>query len=423
MKKIKILLAVALGAFLTGCYNDFETPAVKVWQEEEVEAMGLTRISIAEVKEKFTEIYGGLSKTGVNKSWADTKSIKFGKAYPGEDKFGSLADGTYFWEEAANYYVKGKVISSDEEGNIYKSLYLWDDGEWAGQPGAAIEFRLSGTLYSTYQLDLDTKESTWVYVLLKDLYLGNYRMMLSIGAAPTCSYNVVKELKFYANSNIDLPQQVSAHVLPGDRCMLEPEDILTVDASDYQTKLGDKATIEAALGRLVQFNGIKVRYAGVKNQDGVTNPAIKSGSYDNIYPSWLCTDVRPTVTQPWYYLAYNVDNDKLYGSLLISYVDEPTITSQRGVYSVRTSAYSRFGTKPVPKDGEEGSVLGIFAIYAQQSDFSGTANDYAQYQITLNRHKDLGFSELLDTAWIEANTPAESYDPPISDDTLMDDFD
>lgn len=421
MKKIKILLAVALGAFLTGCYNDFDTPAVKVWQEEEVEAMGLTRISIAEVKEKFNEVYGGLSRTGVNKSWSDTKSIKFGTAYPGEDKFKS--EGTYFWEESANYYIKAKVISSDEEGNIYKSLYIWDDGEWAGKPGAAIELRLCGTLYTTYQLNLDTKESTWVYVLLKDLYLGNYRMMLSIGDAPTCSYNVVKELKYYGNSNIELPQKVSEHVLPGDRCMLEADDILTVDASNYLEKLGTPATIEAALGRLVQFKGIKVRYAGVKNQDGVTNPALKSGSYDNIYPSWLCTDVRPTVSQPWYYWAYSVDNDKLYGSVLITYAAAPTITSERGVYSVRTSGYSRFGMKPAPKDGAEGDVLGIFAIYAQQSDFSGTANDYGQYQITVSRHKDLGFTDLLDPAWIEANTPAESYNPPVADDTAEGDFD
>lgn len=422
MKKIKILLAVALGAFLTGCYNDFETPAVKVWQEEEVQAMGLTRISIAEVKAKFTDVYKGISKTGVNKSWADTKSIKFGTAYPGEQKFES--EGTYFWEEAANYYIKGKVISSDEEGNVYKSLYIWDDGKWAGQPGAAIELKLSGTLYSTYQLNLDTKESTWVYVRLKDLYLGNYRMMLSIGYAPTCSYNVVKELKFYANSNIELPQQVSACVLPGERCMLEGDDILIVDEDNYQTELGSAAKIEAALGRLVYFKNIKVRFAGVKNQDGVTNAALKSGSYDNIYPSWLCTDVRPTVSQPWYYMAYNVDNDKLYGSLLVSYADAPTITSERGVYSVRTSAYSRFGTKPVPNDGTVVNVLGLFAIYAQQSTFAGNADDYAQYQITLNRYKDLECPEdsLLDPAWIEANTPDDSYNPPIADDTVEGDF-
>lgn len=30
------------------------------------------------------------------------------------------------WPEASKYYIKGKVISSDRQGNIYKSLYIYD---------------------------------------------------------------------------------------------------------------------------------------------------------------------------------------------------------------------------------------------------------------------------------------------------------
>lgn len=415
MKKIKILLAAALGAVLAGCYNDFETPAVNVWDDSEIEAMGLTQISIADVKAKFNQDWGGLSKTGVNKSWGDTKTVKFGEPGPGEAEFAS--EGTKFWKEAANYYIKGKVISSDEEGNIYKSLYIWDGT-------AAIELKLSGTLYTTYQLDLSTLESTWVYVLLDGLYLGNYRMMLSIGGAPTDSYNVVKEHKFYANSNIELPDEVSKHVLAGERCRLESDDILVVDESDYQQKLGTPAQIEAALGRLVYFKNVRVHYAGVENQEGVTNPGLTSGSYTNIYPSWLCTDVRPTESQPWYYWAYSVDNDKLYGSVLITYLANPDHSSEIGTYSVRTSGYSRFGMRPIPKDGTVGNVLGIYAIYAQQSDFSGSTNDYGQYQITVSRYADLEFPEdsLLSEEWIVAHTPEDSYTPPVADDTAEGDF-
>ncbi len=415
MKKIKILLAAALGAVLAGCYNDFETPAVKVWDDSEIEAMGLTQVSIADVKAKFNQEWGGLSRTGVNKSWGDTKTVKFGEPGPGEEEFAS--EGTKFWKEAANYYIKGKVISSDEEGNIYKSLYIWDGT-------AAIELKLSGTLYTTYQLDLSTLESTWVYVLLDGLYLGNYRMMLSIGGAPTESYNVVKELKRYANSNIELPDEVSKHVLAGERCKLESGDILVVDETNYQQELGTPAKIEAALGRLVYFKNVRVHYAGVKNQEGVTNAGLVSGSYTNIYPSWLCTDVRPTASEAWYYWAYSVDNDKLYGSVLITYLASPDHTSEIGTYSVRTSGYSRFGMRPIPKDGTMGNVLGIYAIYAQQSDFSGSTNDYGQYQITVSRYADLEFPEdsLLSEEWIEANTEEASYNPPVADDTAENDY-
>lgn len=93
------------------------------------------------------------------------------------------------WPEASKYYIKGKVISSDRQGNIYKSLYIYDDGEWDGddQTGkAGIELKLYNGLYLDFLLDLASKpiKSQWVYVRLDGLYLGNYRMMLSIGGAP-----------------------------------------------------------------------------------------------------------------------------------------------------------------------------------------------------------------------------------------------
>ena len=81
--------------------------------------------------------------------------------------------------------------------------------------------------------------------------------------------------------------------------------------------------------------------------------------------------------------------------------------------------YSRFAMKPIPKDGAVGNVLGLFAIYSKQSTYSGGSRDYAQYQITVSRIEDLDFKaeDLLSEEWIEANTPAESYDPPVADDT------
>lgn len=215
MKSVKIFLAAAVALLTVGCYNDFDTPKIKVWQEDEVAGMGLTHISILDLKKEFVNRFGSLSGTGENTSWDDTKALKLGEAYAGEDEFESAGEdefesaGTAFWPEAANYYIKGKVISSDEQGNIYKSLYIYDGT-------AAIELKLSGTLYTTYKLNLDTKESTWVYVLLRDLYLGNYRMMLSLGDAPSDSYNVVQEHKFYANSNLELAADIDAHVLPGE---------------------------------------------------------------------------------------------------------------------------------------------------------------------------------------------------------------
>ena len=102
---------------------------------------------------------------------------------------------------------------------------------------------------------------------------------------------------------------------------------------------------------------------------------------------------------------------------MISYNDEGEDTYDPGIYTVRTSGYPRFAMKPIPKDGAVGNVLGLFAIYSKQSTYSGGSRDYAQYQITVSRIEDLDFKDLLEEDWIEANTPAESYDPPVADDT------
>ena len=179
-----------------------------------------------------------------------------------------------------------------------------------------------------------------------------------------------------------------------------------MDASNY-TSLG-----EDQLGRLVRFKGIKVRYAGYPNQDGVTNPPLKSGtsssSSENPYPSWIVTDWGTPRFGAWYRWAYNRDNVRLYASVLISYNDAATSTAEAGIYGVRTSGYSQFAMKPIPKDGAVGDVLGIYGVY-------GTQWNYAQYQISVSRIEDLAFKteDLLTEAQIERMTPASSYDPPV----------
>ena len=119
MKSLKIALAALVGLVAVSCYNDFDTPAPqKLYTADDMAAMGLTRITIAEVKEKF----GPISNTGTNDNFSTTKTLKFGTRTSEEAKF----DGLMEWPEASKYYIKGKVISSDRQGNIYKSLYIYD---------------------------------------------------------------------------------------------------------------------------------------------------------------------------------------------------------------------------------------------------------------------------------------------------------
>ncbi len=393
MKSLKIAFALLVGVLAAGCYNDFDTPGPrKLYTDDDMTQMGLQQVSIKTVKGWFTEAFGGISGTGTNNNgWENTKTLKFGELTPDEMQFISLKGRP----DASNKYIRGKVISSDRQGNIYKSLYIYDGT-------AAIELKLYNGLYLDYLLDLNTMESQWVYVRLDGLYLGNYRMMLSIGGAPSDGINTAGTHKYYANSNLDNPRVAKLNVFPGDYVKLEASDIFEVDASNYTSLSEDQ------LGRLVRFKNVKIRYAGIPNQDGNTNPPMMNGTFENPYPTWIVTDWGSPRYGAWYRWAYNVNNVRLYGSVLMCYNESETNTANPGVYGIRTSGYSQFAMKPIPKDGAVGNVLGIYGVYGQRW-------DQAQFQISVNRIEDLDFKaeDLLTEAEIERMTPASSYDPPV----------
>lgn len=428
MKNCKLFLIAALGILLTGCYNDFDTPApAKVWTDEDMALLGLEPITIKEVKDMFVSptYFGTLANTGTNDNWSTTKTLKLGApSSPIEAEYATNPGNMKFWEEAAGYYIKGKVISSDAQGNVYKSLYI-DDGT------AAIELKLCGTLYTTFKLDLSTMESTWVYVKLKDFYLGNYRMMLSLGDAPSNALNTGLRDKYYANSNFEsvdlwanLNNPVYNRVLPGDRCTLDATNIKVVDASNYN-ELG-----QDDYARLIRFEGVKIHYANIEYQDEVrdadgnimrddegnivwseTITAPTFGTSSDPFPNWIVTDSGAPIFSAWFYWAYSRETVSLYGSVLMLLNESATEQGSAGAYTIRTSGYSRFAMRPVPRPGTVGNVLGIYSIYAK------SPTNYPQYQITVSRFEDLDFKteDLVSEEWIQHNTPAKSYDPPVKD--------
>jgi hypothetical protein len=203
-------------------------------------------------------------------------------------------------------------------------------------------------------------------------------------------------------------------------------DIITVTPENYTTVLPNSKEREKMFGRLIRFEDLECHYAGVKmpifdengdlqyvtvdrNEDGLAdldedgneilelltyqNPALKSGSFDNIYPSWLYTDPRPTVTKPWYHWAFKeeITGRSLYGSVLFTYNPSATVCSENGVYALRSSGYSRFARQNVCKDGEKATITAIYGIYAQKSTYAGNADDYASYQLTISSISDIEF--------------------------------
>lgn len=426
MKLTKIFTIFAAALLAVGCYEKFtEVEPFGVMDDTSFEEMfpEAEHITIAELKYAYIKHCGGISNNGVNSGWNNTKY-----ALVGEDIF-----------VGRDVYIKGKVTSDDTEGNVYKSLHVQDET-------TGIELKLNNNVGVKY------KKGSWVYVRLTGLYLGNYRMMLSLGGAPSESWNKAGEHKFYGNSNLEIQDIIDQHVFAGEKTQLvvgsyndwknnpEQVDIITITPENYVEVLGtDKINFNASdgtsfqmvqrevmFGRLIRFEGLECHYAGVasfkfdkygnvmystvdKDGDGLadsdengkticepvtyTNPALKSGSFENIYPSWLYTDPRPTVSKPWYHWAFKeeVTGRSLYGSVLFTYNPEATVCSENGVYALRTSGYSRFARKNVCKDGEKATITAIYGIYAQRSDYAGNADDYASYQLTISSFSDLEF--------------------------------
>ena len=271
LTKISIIALVVLIA--TSCYEKFDTPTIAAdMTDAQMQEQGMTLITIAEMKSMFFP----LDNSGSTNSQAETKYKRF-VLNKSECTDYEIANNRYI---VGNYYIKGKVISNDEQGNIYKSLHIFDGT-------AAIELKLTNGLFAEFPCNLDTKESCWVYVRLEGLYLGSFRMMLSLGDIPTESLNAYGIYKYYANSNIVSPNKVAQHVFKGENCTLTEGKNATDDIYVVDNYNESKSIYNADfLGRLIRFNNLTVTYRGVKNENGVTPyPALTSGSNTNIYPS------------------------------------------------------------------------------------------------------------------------------------------
>ena len=376
---IYLMLAVAVAA--VGCYNDFDEPhpldSIRPMTDEDFDPEQYR--TIQEVKQLFIDQFGSISNTGDTGSWGSQTDLK-------------ATPATRSLRIEEDIYIKGKVITSDEEGNFYRSLYISDET-------GGIELKLGTGLYisypmGTYDPATQTIPTHYVYVRLQGLYLGNYRMMLSIGDGPTDSFNKVREHKFYSNSNIEDKNRVKEHVFLGPATDLTlGHEILEINESNYNDFfcMSNDASVQAnqdKLGRLVLVRGVTCHYS-----DDVNGTP---------YPSWLDRYLDPenpssssvlNATRLWYRWGFNDKTHtlapSLYGSVLFSYgASAPSATSLPGVYVVRTSGYSRFASRPIVRDGAKGDILGVLTLYSKTWTYG-----YGAYQLAVSRFQDLLFAE------------------------------
>mgnify|MGYP002571016407 CR=1 FL=1 len=249
-----------------------------------------------------------------------------------------------------------------------------------------------------------------------DGLVSNIRADIGEPRLSTAVIPVVTELPEFVEQPVqvlDRTFHITAVSWGNPHCAMYVDSVADLDVEGYGKTIEHMTSIfpnktNVTFVEFVRKDYIKIRYAGIPNQDGNTNPPMMNGTFENPYPTWIVTDWGSPRYGAWYRWAYNVNNVRLYGSVLMCYNESETNTANPGVYGIRTSGYSQFAMKPIPKDGAVGNVLGIYGVYGQRW-------DQAQFQISVNRIEDLDFKaeDLLTEAEIERMTPASSYDPPV----------
>ena len=338
MKKYIISMAIALAA-LTACekqWSDY-TPMEPATQEA-IEAEGYTFMSVNDFKQQY--FYNETPEPA-----AIVKSVII------PDKVA----------------LKTKVISSDELGNTYKSIYLQDA---EGPEKGGIEIKVGkGSMYTIY------KPGQIIYVKCDGLHLGNYRWCLSLGGNSS-------EDK-YSNGYIDIQTIIDQKLLPGEIVGLQSSDTLVVNSSNVANIV---ANDKQYLGTLCRFENIESIWGTVKHNSFSSSDKFPSflESVNETYTNYVYSDYKANPDYPdglpatWAYSYYDATgaSNSYYGSALFAFSDAYP-------FIVRTSGYSRFALNEIPKDGEIVDMTAILTKYCS------SGGGYTKYQLVLNSDEDV----------------------------------
>lgn len=350
MKTKNILLgmvAMALSAALTGCYEKFDAPAPqKIYEDQWFADNNYTEASIADIKQLFEDNVG-----------KPTNAATYDKHYVIVEP----------------YYIKGKVVSNDAFGNFYRNLYIQDD-----TGGIEVKVGISG-LYSKYL----TGET--IYVVCQDLAVGNYRKNLSLGL-PDLSGE-------YGTKNIEVKYLIDVHLKQGPRTTMAKADTLVLNASNIGSYVSGGNIDVSLSGKLVRLEGAVSTWTAGK--DGYPsflenlNDVYTTYSFAQTISDWQAyrngTGKKPSSPEPannyqknpapsWAFQEYDGTN-KYYGSAQFYVGNIPII--------IRTSGYSRFALDPVPADGEVVDITGIINLYTDKR------GNYPANQLMINTSGDV----------------------------------
>ena len=136
--------------------------------------------------------------------------------------------------------ITGKIVSTDQPGNFYKSLYIQDET-------AGIEIKIGKNgLYNDY------KPGQTLYIKCKGLYLGEYKHKKGAGSISLGCKTTNPEK--YPNSYMELAVLIDQHIIRGE--IGTPVEPIEITGSDLPGK-NDSQANNANIGRLVTIKGAK----------------------------------------------------------------------------------------------------------------------------------------------------------------------
>lgn len=202
---------------------------------------------------------------------------------------------TKYWQEANNcvdtigykddgkthYIIKGRVVSSDESGNIYKNLVIQDTYSEAGETPSCITFSINAnSLYASYRPGQE------VVIDATDMYIGKYSGLQQFGL-PEYSNSFGWQTTFMPLEFFKQHAQLNGFP--------EPEKIDTLRVPSIASLPTDAAGIRKYQSQLVRFDGVKFVNGGKETfasyqttvsqnlTDGNSTIAVRTSGYSNFY--------------------------------------------------------------------------------------------------------------------------------------------
>lgn len=318
--------------------------------------------------EEFQPVFTGkYDNPEYQKIYTDADFGKFVTIAEVKDMYKANGNKPYLVER--NCVIKGQVTTSDQVGNLYKSLYIQDET-------AGIEIKIGKNgLYNEYKL------GQWLYVDCSGLTVGDYNGMINIGYAdPTGEY----ETGYLEHAYI-----IDNHIFKG--AYAEPVKPVEVAESELDNKvnLGRLVTIkdlkygnQIFILAYVDPNGNRKDYTnnGIFIDEDWKQPADTSlwvntwACSESKWKSYLNSGIFDSVEAAGGTVGDLKDKDGSYKIGSMAYSVSQYFKMGKTDVQVRTSGYARFADTKIPAEVLNGTATvtftGILTEYKGEPQFT-----------------------------------------------------